>query len=263
MRILVCLKQAMDVTQIKVDKTSNRLVIQNVPKKISDFDKNGLEEAIQLKEKFGGEVVCVTVGPEEARITIREALAMGADKAYLITDESFRESDTLATSYILAEAIKKIGDFDLILCGEASIDSYSALVGPRLAEQLNLPLIAYCRRTNIEDDVIVAERTLEESYQTVKVKIPALVTVTREINEPRIPTLMAVMKASKKEIIVWKREDLNMPEERVGKKGSGVVLKSVFPPKMERKRIVFKEESVKDAAEKLARALFQEGIIKR
>ncbi|MFQ6086912.1 MAG: electron transfer flavoprotein subunit beta/FixA family protein, partial [Candidatus Bathyarchaeia archaeon] len=157
-RILVCVKQAVDVSQLKVDSATRRLITVDAPKKISDFDKNALEEAIRIREKLGGEVFTVTVGPEDAKTTLREALAMGADKAYLISDPIFENSDTLATSYILAEAIKKIGPFDLILCGEASIDSFSAQVGPRLAERLGVPLITYARKLSLEGDAVTAER---------------------------------------------------------------------------------------------------------
>ena len=263
MRILVCIKQAIDVSQIKVDKSTGRLILENAPKKMNDFDKNALEEAIRLKEKLGGEVLTVTIGTEDAKTTIREALAMGADKAYIINDPAFEGSDTLAASLVLAEAMKKIGQFDLILCGEASIDSYSALVGPRLAERLNIPLITYSRKISLEGDVVTAERTLEDSYQTVKVKIPALLTVTKDINEPRIPTLMAIMKASKKEAVVWKAADVGISDERVGKKGSATIVTSVLAPKNERKKITIREENPMNAAEKLAMALLQEGVIKR
>ncbi|UCD39568.1 MAG: electron transfer flavoprotein subunit beta/FixA family protein [Candidatus Bathyarchaeota archaeon] len=262
-RILVCIKQALDVSQLKVDSTTRRIITADAPKKISDFDKNALEEAIHVKEKHGGEVFTVTVGPEDAKTTLREALAMGADKAYLISDPSFENSDTLATSYILAEAIKKTGPFDLILCGEASIDSFSAQVGPRLAERLSIPLITYARKLDFEGDVVTAERSLEDSSQTMRAKTPVLVTVTKEINEPRIPSLMAIMKASKKEIVIWRAADLSIASEKTGESGSAVQILDVLAPKTERKRIVIKGETPTETAEKLAKALVQEGVIGR
>jgi electron transfer flavoprotein beta subunit len=262
-RILVCVKQAVDVSQLKVDSATRRLITVDAPKKISDFDKNALEEAIRLKEKHGGEVLTVTVGPEEAKTTLREALAMGADKAYLIADPIFQNSDTLATSYILAEAIKKIEGFDLILCGEASIDSFSAQVGPRLAERLGIPLITYARKISLEGDEVTAERGLEDRSETVKAKTPALITVTKEINEPRIPSLMAIMKASKKEIVIWKAADLNIESGKVGEKGSAVQVLDVLAPKMERKKIVIKGENAAEVAEKLTKALIEEGVVGR
>jgi len=262
-RILVCVKQAIDVSQLKVDSATRRLITVDAPKKISDFDKNALEEAIRIREKLGGEVFTVTVGPEDAKTTLREALAMGADKAYLISDPTFENSDTLATSYVLAEAVKKIGPFDLILCGEASIDSFSAQVGPRLAERLRVPLITYVRKLSVEGDAVTAERGLEDCSQTMKAKTPALITVTKEINEPRIPSLMAIMKASKKEIVIWAAADLSIASEKVGEAGSAVQVLTVLAPKMERKKIVIKGETAMETAEKLAKALIQEGVVGR
>ncbi len=262
-RILVCIKQALDVAELKIDSATRRPITAGVPRKISDFDKNALEEAVRLKEKVGGEVMVITVGPEEARMALREALAMGADRAYLLSDPSFERSDTLAVSYILAEAIKKVGEFDLILCGEASIDSFTAQVGPRLAERLNIPQITYVRKLDLNGDTVVAERSLEDCYEKVKAKMPVLLTVTGEINEPRIPSLMAIMKASKKEIMVWSAGDLKIPKEKVGEAGSAIQVTEVLAPKAERKRIMIKAETVEELAETLAKALIKEGVVGR
>jgi len=262
-RVIVCVKQAIDVSQIKVDTATRKLITVDTPRKISDFDKNALEEAIRLKEKLGGEVLTLTVGPEDAKTTLREALAIGADRAYLISDPSLENSDTLATSHILAEGVKKIGQFDLILCGEASTDSFSAQVGPRLAERLNIPQVTYVRKLSLEGDVLTAERSLEDAVETVKAKAPLLITVTREINEPRIPSLMAIMKASKKEVVLWRATDLNLAKEKVGEAGSAIKVLDVLAPKVERKKIVIKGENAMEVAEKLARALIQEGVVGR
>ena len=262
-RIVVCIKQSLDVTQLEADTATRRLITVGVPRKISDFDKNALEEAMWLREKLGGEVIVTTVGSEEAKTALREALAMGADKAYLLSDTSFEDSDTLATSRILAEAIKKMGPFDLILCGEASIDSFTGQVGPRLAERLSIPQITYVRGLSLNGDVVVAERSLEDCYETVKAKLPALLTVTREINEPRIPSLMAIMKASKKELTIWNAEDINVSKEGVGEAGSAIQVMEVLAPKVERKKIVIRAETAEEVAEKLAKALLQEGVIGR
>lgn len=262
-RIVVCIKQALDVAELKVDSATRRLITVGAPRKISDFDKNALEEAVKLKEKLGGEVMVVTVGPEGAKLALREALAIGADRAYLLSDPSFERSDTLAISYILAEAVKKLEDFDLIICGEASIDSYSAQVGPRLAERLGIPQVTYVRKLRLNGDIVVAERSLGECYEVVKATVPVLLTVTKEINEPRIPSLMAIMKASRKEITVWNAEDLKIPKEMVGEAGSAIQVLEVLAPKVERRRIVVKAETVEEVAEKLARALIQEGVIGR
>lgn len=263
LKIIVCVKQALDVTQIKADHATRQIITVDAKRKISDFDKNAIEEALRIKETQGAEVTALTVSSEDARMILREALAMGADKAYMVSDPSFEGSDTLVTSYILAEAIKKIGEFDLILCGEASVDSYSAQVGPRLAERLEIPLVAYARKLSIEGNTLTVERTLEDSYETVKAKTPALVTVTAEINTPRIPSLMAIMKASKKEIVTWTVQDLSISKEKVGKTGSAIQITEVLAPKVERKKIVIKGETAAEIAEQLAKALIKEGVVGR
>jgi electron transfer flavoprotein beta subunit len=259
-RIIVCLKQAVDVTQLKVDPATRQLITASAPRKMSDFDKNALEEAVRLKEKNASEVVTVTVASEEAKTVLREALAMGADKAYVVNDAGLKDVDTLGTAHVLAEAIKKAGEFDLVLCGESSLDSFSGLVGSRVGELLSLPQVTSVRKLSVEGDAVVGERTLEDSIETVKAKLPALVTVTREINQPRIPSLMMIMKASKKEIVTWTLADLAVDKERLASK---IEVVEVLAPKTERKRIRITGESVAEIADKLAKALIQEGVVKR
>lgn len=260
-RIIVCLKQAVDVSQLKVDFATRQLVTAGAPRKISDFDKNALEEAVRLKEKMGNiEVFTVTVGSEDAKTVLREALAMGADKAYFAFDPSFKDIDTLGTAHILAEVIKRIGEFDLVLCGETSLDSFSGLVGSRMAELLNLPQISSVRKLSVEDDFVICERVCEDAIETVKSKMPVLVTVTREINQPRIPSLMMIMKASKKEIITWSAANLGIPKEKLGSK---IEVIEVLAPKTERKKIMITGESLQEIADKLAKALIQEGVVGR
>jgi len=260
-RIIVCLKQAVDVSQLKVDPATRQLITAGAPRKISDFDKNALEEAIKIKEKLSGvEIFTLTVDSEDAKAVLREALAMGADKAYFVNDPAVQAIDTLGTAYILAQAVKKIGEFDLILGGDASLDSFSGLVGPRLSELLGLPQMNSVRKLSVEDDTIVAERALEDSSETVKAKMPAVVTVTREINQPRIPSLMMIMKASKKEIVKWTLTDISVPKEKIT---SRVEVLEVLAPKMDRKKIIIKGDTVQEMAEKLAKALIQEGVVGR
>ena len=260
-RIIVCLKQAVDVSQLKVDPATRRLLIASAPKKISDFDKNALEEAIRIKEKLGDvEIFTLTVTSEDAKAVLREALAMGADKAYVVNDSSFKDVDTLGTARILVEAIKKIGEFNLVLCGETSLDSFSGLVGSRLAELLNLPQISSVRKLSVEGDTVIAERALEDSIETVKAKMPALISVTREINQPRIPSLMMIMKASKKEVVTWTAADLGIQKEKLASK---IEVIEVLAPKTERKKIKITGENPQEIADKLAKALIQEGVVGR
>ena len=256
--IIVCLKYAVDVTQIKVDPTTRKLITADAPRKISDFDKNALEEAIRIKEKFGGEVIALTASAEDASSALREALAMGADRAFLIKDSSLQDSDSSVTSHVLAKAIRKVGSFDLIICGEASIDSYSAQVGPRLAENLGIPVVTYVRKLSLEDNVLIAERSLEDRSEVVKVKTPALVTVTKEINVPRVSTLMDVIKASKKELVTWSLSDLGVSSDEVG---VAVEILGISAPKIERKKVKIEGETPEEIAEKLVKALIQEGVL--
>jgi electron transfer flavoprotein beta subunit len=260
-RIIVCLKQAVDVSQLKVDAATRQLLIASAPRKISDFDKNALEEAIRIKEKLSdAEVFTLTVTAEDAKAVLREALAIGADKAYVVYESSFKDVDTFGTAYILAEAIKKLGDFSLILCGETSLDSFSGLVGSRLAELLGLPQMSSVRKLSVEGDAVVAERALEDAVETVRANMPALVMVTREINQPRIPSLMMIMKASKKEIVTWSAADLNIQKDKLDAK---IEVIEVLAPKTERKKIRITGENVQEIAEKLAKALVQEGVVGR
>lgn len=260
-RIIVCLKQAVDVSQLKVDSVTRQLITASAPKKISDFDKNALEEAIKVKEKTGNAELCtLTMTSEDAKTVLREALAMGADKAYIVNDAELKNVDTLGTAHVLVEAVKKIGEYDLILCGETSLDSFSGLVGARVAELLGLPFLSSVRKLSVEGDTAVVERSLEDSIETVKAKMPCVVSVTREINVPRIPSLMMIMKASKKEIVNWTLADMGVQKERLGSK---IELVEVLAPKTERKKIKITGESVQEVAEKLAKVLVQEGVVKR
>jgi electron transfer flavoprotein beta subunit len=260
-RIIVCLKQAVDVSQLKVDPVSRKPLISAAPRKMSDFDKNALEEAIRIKEKLGqAEVFTVTVTSEDAKAVLREALAIGADKSYVVSDPAFKDTDTMGTALVLAEALRKIGGFDLVLGGETSLDSFSGIVGSRLAELLDLAHISSVRKVSFEGDHVIAERTLEDAVETVRAKTPAVVTVTREINQPRIPSLMMIMKASKKEIVNWTLADLNIPKEKLA---PTIEILDVSAPKTERKKIKITGENVQEAAEKLAKALVNEGVIGR
>jgi electron transfer flavoprotein beta subunit len=254
------MKQAVDVSQLKVDPATRQLVTAGAPKKMSDFDKNALEEAIRIKEKLGGEIITLTVSSEDAKAVLREGLALGADKAYWLNDPALQGTDTGGTAYVLAEMVKKIGEFDLILCGDSSLDSFSGLVGPRLSEMLNVPQITSVGKVTVDGDAVIAERSLEDASETVKAKMPALISVTREINQPRIPSLMMIMKASKKEIVAWSLKDLNVTAEKIGSK---IEIISVLAPKMDRKKIKVTGESVQEIAEKLAKAIIQEGVIGR
>jgi len=260
-KIIVLVKQVFQTADLKVDKTAKALVTQGVPRVISETDKNAVEEAVRIKEKHGGKISVVTLGPPEAKEALREALAMGADEAFLITDPLFEGSDAHATANVLAAAVTKILEYDLILCGAYSEDLFAFQVGPRLAEICNLPQITYAVKLTVEGERIVAERDLENERQVIEAKLPCLVTLSREINEPRLPTLMAIMGASKKPTTIWKAADLSLGAEEVGFNGSMIEILRSTVSAGERKRVTFEGEPA-EIAPKVIKALLEEGVVK-
>ncbi len=234
MDIIVCVKQIYDLNQIKVDTTSRHPITEGVTKKISDFDKNALEEAIRIKERYSGKVLAVIGGTKD---TATEALAMGADEAIIYS----ADTDSLGIASLLAGIIQKM-KYDLILCGEASIDEYSFQTGPRLAQALGIPVLTYARKIEIKDGGVVVERELGNRYEIAKAEQPALVTVIKEINEPRIPTLLQILGASKKKIT---EIDIARPE-------TGIETLNISALEMKRKEMVIKD------VEELAKIIISE-----
>ena len=189
MKIIVCIKQVPDTTEVKLDPKTGRLIRDGVPSIINPDDKNALEEALRIKdENPDTTVTVVSMGPPQADVAMREALAMGADEAILISGREFGGSDTWATSYIIATAIKKIPDYDIIFCGRQAIDGDTAQVGPQIAEQLNIPQITYVQKLDIEGDKVIVQRQLEDGYTVVEAKMPVLLTAIKELNTPRYMT---------------------------------------------------------------------------
>jgi electron transfer flavoprotein beta subunit len=260
MRQIVLLKVIPDLTEIKIDRETRKPSIEGVKRKISEVDKRALEAAIRLKEKAGGEVIALSQGGEKTQTALLEALAMGADKSYVIYDPELSDIDPNATSLILKAAVELIGGFDLILAGEMSLDGMNSQVGPRIAELLDLPQVTYIKELIFYDGVLKAVRDLDTFDEVVEVPFPAVLSVIREINEPRIPGLMQIMKAKKKPQTTWKTEDLNLDPAQIIEKSYVKVL-NVVAPEVDRKQITIKAETVEEVAEKLADALMEEGVI--
>ena len=254
MNIVVCAKQVVDVSEIKVDPTTKKPVLQGVPQKISDIDKNAVEEAIKIKEKHGGKITVVTVSSSDAKERIKELLAMGADEAVLIP--SPEKCDYHVVSTLLAAAIKKIGEYDVILCGEASIDLFSGQVGPRVAGLLDIPQITYAQSVTVEKDKVVAERDMGDMVVTTESTYPVLITVTKEINEPRLPSLMQILASANKPIHEWTVDSLNVSE--LDPRVETVDVKGVS---MERKNIVYQDD-IEEAVKKLVDSLIKEGVLR-
>ena len=253
MNIIVCAKQVVDVSEMKVDPNTKKPILQGIAQKISDIDKNALEEAIKIKDKHSGKITVVTVGPSDAKERIKELLAMGADEGVLISSPD--KCDYRIVSSLLAEAIKKIGDYDIVLCGEASIDMFSGQVGPRIAGLLNIPQITYAQNVNAEKDKIVAVRNMGDKSVTTESSYPVLITVTKEINEPRLPSLMQILGAANKPINEWSADSLTKELEP---KVETLELKGI---PMERKNIVYKDD-VDDSVKKLVDSLAKEGVLR-
>ena len=253
MNIIVCAKQVVDVSEMKVDPSTKKPILQGVPQKISDIDKNAMEEAIKIKDKQGGKITVVTVGPADAKERIKELLAMGADEGVLVIPPD--KHDYHVVSSLLAGTIKKIGEYDIILCGEASIDLFSGQTGPQLAGLLNIPQITYAQSVNAEKDKVVAERNMGDKAVTTESTYPVLITVTKEINEPRLPSLMQILGAANKPINEWSADSLI---NKMTPKVETVELKGVS---MERKNIVYQND-LDESVNKLVESLAKEGVLR-
>jgi len=223
MKIVVCAKQVPDTTEVRLDPKTNTLIREGVPSIINPDDKAGIEAALQLKETVPGcTVTVVCMGPPQADVALREALAMGCDDAILITDRAFGGSDTWATSSIIASALKKM-DFDLIITGRQAIDGDTAQVGPQIAEHLGIPQVSYAEKIELEDDKLVVWRQFEDRCHIVEVAMPCLVTALAELAEPRFMSVGGIVDAyNTKEVKIWSYEDVKdtLDAANMGLKGS-------------------------------------------
>ncbi len=234
MNIIVCIKQVPDTADVRIDPETNTLIREGVPSIINPFDENAIEAALQLKEQHGGQVTVITMGPPQAEGALRQALAMGCDEAILISDRACAGSDTLATSYILSQAIRKIGDYDLIICGKQAFDGDTAQVGPGIAEHLGIPQATYAVDVEVEEQTIHVRRLLAGRFETIEMKLPALLTADKHMNDPRHAGLRGVMQARKKEIPIWSIEEIEADPERCGLLGSPTTVIEIFPPQRSR-----------------------------
>jgi electron transfer flavoprotein beta subunit len=253
MNIVVCAKQVVDVGEIKVNPATNKPVLEGIPKKISDIDKNAAEEAIKIKEKLGGKITVITVGPEDARERVKELLAMGADEGMIIVPP--QGSDYHVASSLIAAAIRKIGNVDLILCGEASIDLFAGQMGPRIAGALDIPQLTYAFKIMAEAAKVTAERNLGDKMVVTESTLPALITVTKEINIPRLPSLMQILGSARKPINIVKAETMGVSDL-----SPKVVTEDVRGVTMVRKNIVYKDDLDQGVAS-LAENLAKDGVL--
>ncbi len=227
MNIIVCIKQVPDTTEVKLDPKTGTLIRDGVPSIINPDDKAGLELALDLKDKYNAKVTVITMGPQQAEIVLREAYAMGADRAILLTDRKFAGADTLATSYALSGAIRTL-DYDLIITGRQAIDGDTAQVGPQIAEHLDLPQVSYLQALEYNNNTFTIKKALEDGYQILEVDSPCLVTVLNSANSPRYMSVKGIMDAFDKEIEVWGVDKIDIDEEKLGLKGSPTKVKKAF-----------------------------------
>jgi electron transfer flavoprotein beta subunit len=255
MKIIVCLKQVPDAKDVRLDPVTNTLAREGVQSIMNPYDQHALEEAVRLKESLGGEVVVVTMGPPQAEEMLRQAVSCGADRAVLVSDRAFAGADTWATSYTLEHALKTIGDFDLILCGKQAIDGDTAQVGPGLATRLGIPYLTCIQKVREKTGTgLIVERMMDDGYDVIAVNYPVLLTVVKDINEPRVPSIKGKMRAKKVEIVRLSAADIGADPACIGLPGSPTKVVNVFPPEARSERSVLTgtlDEQLDQLVEKL------------
>lgn len=260
MNMLVCVKQVPDTTEIRIDPVTNTMIRTNVPSIVNPFDSYALEMAAQIKDITpGSKITVLSMGPEQAKNALKECLSVGADKAYLVSDRAFGGSDTLATSYILSQAIAKLqeleGKFDVIFCGKQAIDGDTAQVGPEIAEYLDLPQVTGAVMSTVENGVATVKRETDDDYELLNVELPCLITVTKPNFEPRYPTIKSKLAANRAEIPTLSAADFTIDLTRAGLKGSPTKVKKTFTPPRKVGGVTIQEETDQESSKKLFESL--------
>lgn len=244
MLVVTCVKQVPDTTQVKVDPATGTLIREGVPFIMNPFDTHALEESLRLKDKYGFRVVVISMGPPNTEVTLKKALAMGADEAVLLSDRAFGGADTLATSLVLAEAIKKLGQKEevaIVLCGRQTIDGDTAQVGPGIATRLGysqLTLVDRIENIDLQARKVRVRRRLEGRHEIVEAPLPALLAVMREINHLRYPTVPMRLMAEEATVTFWNNKAMGLREDTIGLKGSATQVRRIFSPERARGEIL-------------------------
>lgn len=267
MIIFVCIKQVPGVSEVKIDPSTNTLVREGVPSIINPNDRNALELALLLKEQHGAEVIALSMGPPQAEEILREALAMGVDKGFLLSDRAFAGADTLATSHTIALAIKKIlresnsEEKYLIVCGAQAVDGDTGQVPPELAEELGIPQITYVQKVELSEDKIMVERKFRATeIVIIETKLPALISVLSEINKPRYPSMSGIMRAYEKENVIYLDSNaLNADKSKIGLNGSMTEVRKIFFPKR-RVNPIMLDGSAEEVVRKLCQHLKEDKV---
>ena len=266
LNLIVCIKQVPDweapADTFKIDSERNKVIPPpNIDPRISLFDEHAIEAALQLREKHGGKVTIVSLGPDFAQRAVKQAVAMGADEGILLKDPGFEDSDTYATAYILAEAIKKISAFDLILCGRQAADWDVGQVGVGVAELLEIPCVSIAQKIEVSDGRVMVERLVEGGYDVMEVTLPALITVSNEINKPRYPTLRGIMAAGKKQIPTWDAAALGIDPAHIGANAAHTRVLKLYVPVHEAHCEFLDGDTDEEKGEKLALRLREAKLI--
>jgi electron transfer flavoprotein beta subunit len=254
MNIVVCIKQVPDSAEVRINPETNTLIRDGVPNIINPYDMHAVEAGLQIKETVGGKITALTMGPPQADTALREIISMGVDAAVLLTDRAFAGADTWATAYTLSKAISKIKP-DIIICGKQAIDGDTAQVGPEIAEFLGIPHISYVRKIeDVKNNSIRVQRLMDEDYDVVESTLPVLLTVVRELNQPRLPSLKGKIAAKKAEIKKMGLKEIEIDEKDSGLKGSPTQVKKIFAPEIRTDRKMLHgnaEEQVKQLVDAL------------
>jgi electron transfer flavoprotein beta subunit len=242
--VVACVKQVPDTTQVKIDPATGTLIREGVPSIMNPFDTHALEESLRLKDKYGFHVAVISMGPPAAAVTLKKALAVGADEAILLSDRVFGGADTLATSRVLSEAIKRLNEKEevaLVICGKQTIDGDTAQVGPGIASRLKhaqLTLVDQIQNVDLKSKKIIVRRKLEGRHEIVEASLPATLTVVREINHPRYPTLPMRLAAETAQVIIWDNKVMKLNENNIGLKGSPTQVRRIFSPERDKGEVI-------------------------
>jgi electron transfer flavoprotein beta subunit len=248
LNIIVCVKQVPGTNEVKMNKETNTIIREGVEAIINPFDSYAVEEGVRLKEQTNGKVTAISMGIPAVTELLKETVALGVDETVLLSDRAFAGADTLATAYALSMGIKKIGEYDLIICGKQAIDGDTAQVGPSLAEKLGLPHTTYVRKIEeIREGCIRCQRMTDDGYEVIEMPLPAVITVVKEINEPRLPSIKGMMRAKKAVVTVWTADDISANKEQCGLKGSPTQVVRTFIPVHDKKSEMIEGEPPEQA----------------
>jgi electron transfer flavoprotein beta subunit len=261
LNIIVCIKQVPGTNEVKMNMETNTIIREGVEAIVNPFDMYAVEEALRIRDNLGGRVTALSMGIPSVSVLLKDMIGLGVDDAVLMSDRAFAGADSLATSYTLSMGIKKIGGYDLIICGKQATDGDTAQVGPSLAEKLGLPHTTYVRKIEeIKEGYIRCQRLTDDGYEVIEMPLPAVITVVKEINEPRLPSIKAMMRAKKAEVIVWTADDVGADKDKCGLKGSPTQVVKTFIPVHDIESEIFEgtpEEQSKQLVEKLTNMKFK------